>query len=85
MSTATRSQAVARANDATLGDEIREQGAGRSTLMTDWFNLYTPVGREYVGHHRVDHEKKEYAGDGWIATNTTEGFFGQLKRSLIPP
>ncbi len=25
---------------------------------------------------------KEYARDGWITTNTVEGFFGQLRRSL---
>lgn len=27
-------------------------------LATDQLNFYTPVGGEYVGHHRVDHEKK---------------------------
>ena len=32
--------------------------------MTGWLNLYTPVGREHVGHNRVDHEKEEYARDG---------------------
>jgi ISXO2-like transposase domain len=73
---------VARVNAATLGDAIREQVDRRSTLMTEWLNLYTPVGCEYIGHHRVDHEKKEYVRDGWITTNTVEGFFGQLKRSL---
>src|SRR6266511_817471 len=29
--------------------------------MTGWLNLDTPGGREHVGHHRVDHETKEYA------------------------
>jgi hypothetical protein len=41
---------------ATLHDEIREQIDRPSTLVTDWLNLHTPVGREYVGHRRVDHE-----------------------------
>lgn len=58
MSTATRAQVVARANAATSCEAIREQADRPSTLMTDWLNLYTPVGREYVGHHRVDHERK---------------------------
>jgi hypothetical protein len=46
--------------------------------MTGWLNRYTPVGREYVGHHRVDHEKKEYGRDGWITTITVDGLFGQF-------
>jgi hypothetical protein len=43
---------------ATLHDGIREQIDRPSTLVTDWLNLYTPVGREYVGHRRVDHERR---------------------------
>jgi hypothetical protein len=43
---------------ATLHDGIREQIDRPSTLVTDWLNLHTPVGREYVGHRRVDHERR---------------------------
>ena len=43
---------------------MHEQVDRPSTLMTGWLNLYTPVGREHVGHNRVDHEKEEYARDG---------------------
>ena len=43
---------------ATLHDEIREQIDRPSTLVTDWLNLHTPVGREYVGHRRVNHERR---------------------------
>jgi hypothetical protein len=43
---------------ATFHDGISEQIDWPSTLVTDWLNLYTPIGREYVGHRRVDHEKK---------------------------
>jgi hypothetical protein len=51
-------QAVARADAATLSQAMHEQVDGPATLTTGWLNGYTPVGREYVGHHRVDHEKK---------------------------
>jgi hypothetical protein len=43
---------------ATLHDGIREQIDQPSALVTDWLNLHTPVGREYVGHRRVDHERR---------------------------
>jgi hypothetical protein len=43
---------------ATLHDGIREQNDRPSTLVTDWLNLHTPVGREYVGYRRVDHERR---------------------------
>jgi hypothetical protein len=76
---------VALVNAATLGDAIHEEVHRPSTLMTDWLNLYTPVGSEYVGHHRVDHERKEYVRDGWITTDTVEGSSASTVAPAVVP
>ncbi len=77
-----RSHAVANVTAGTVHRVLFEQVDTASTLMTDQSNVYTLPGRKFIGHHTVDHSKDEYARDGWITTNTVEGFFGQLKRSL---
>lgn len=58
---------------------IREHIAQSAHLMTDEYNLYTAVGREYARHDTVTHSKGEYSR-GDITTNTIEGVFALLKR-----
>ncbi len=77
-----RSHAVANVTAGTVHRVLFDQVDTASTLMTDQSNVYTVPGRKFVGHHTVDHSEEEYVRDGWITTNTVEGFFGQLKRSL---
>lgn len=77
-----RSQVVPNVTASNVTRILRDETHPASTLMTDKSHLYKPVGATYTSHHKVDHQKKEYARDGWITTNTVEGFFGQLKRSL---
>jgi hypothetical protein len=50
--------------------------------MTGWLNLNTPVGREHVGYHRVDHEKTGYAR---IYSHGRKGVVEVLATSAQPP
>lgn len=51
-----------------------------STLHTDDSRIYSRVKRDFT-HEFVNHSKYEYVKAG-VHTNTIEGFWGQLKRSL---
>jgi transposase len=51
-----------------------------STLHTDDSRIYSRVKRDF-SHEFVNHSKLEYVRAG-VHTNTIEGFWGQLKRSL---
>ena len=51
-----------------------------STIHTDESIIYHRVKREFT-HEFINHSKKEYARAG-VHTNTIEGFWGQLKRSI---
>jgi transposase len=51
-----------------------------STLQTDDSRIYSRAKRDFT-HEFVNHSKLEYVKAG-IHTNTIEGFWGQLKRSL---
>lgn len=52
-----------------------------SQLMTDQFGVYAKTKRMGYNHDAVNHWKKEFAR-GAVHTNTIEGFWSQLKRSL---
>jgi transposase-like protein len=65
-----------------LRGAIREHIARSSRLITDEYNLYTTVGREFEGgHETVTHSAGEYAR-GDVHTNTIESVFALLKRGL---
>ena len=51
-----------------------------STLHTDESGIYSRVKRDFT-HELINHSKYEYVRAG-VTTNTIEGFWGQLKRSL---
>ena len=67
--------------DATMAlPFLKATVAPGSTLHTDDSKIYSRVKRSYT-HEVINHSKKEYSKDG-VHTNTIEGFWGQLKRSL---
>lgn len=77
-----RSHVVANVTGHTLGTIL----AGNvdwdgSTLVTDSWKGYNPVGQFFSKHERIDHSAGEYVRDGYT-TNRVEGFFSQLKRSI---
>lgn len=53
-------------------------------LITDDLNLYQTLGEEFARHDRINHTAKVYVdpADSTIHTNTVEGFFSRVKRSL---
>ncbi len=67
---------------ATLQPIIREHGLPKSLAYTDEWKAYEGLDgdKEYV-HHRIHHEQKVYVV-GNVHTNTIEGFWSQLKRSI---
>jgi transposase-like protein len=53
-----------------------------SKLMMDAANQYKAVGKEFASHDSVHHESEEYVRDGYIHTNTVEGFYSIFKRGM---
>jgi transposase len=67
--------------DATVAlPFIRAMAKQGTEIQTDESKIYHRVKREYV-HRFINHSKEEYSKDG-ISTNTIEGFWSQLKRSI---
>lgn len=50
-------------------------------MVTDSAAAYKRLEKEFAGHEVVNHIQDEYVRGQWH-TNTVEGFFGQLKRSI---
>lgn len=59
---------------------LRDNILPGSILQTDESRIYSRVKRNFT-HEFVNHSKLEYVRSG-VHTNTIEGFWGQLKRSL---
>lgn len=53
-----------------------------SHLMTDEAWQYHRLGKDFLSHQTVNHERKEYAR-GNVTTNTIEGVFSIFKRGMI--
>jgi len=54
-----------------------------AVLITDSSYNYDGLNKEYAGHEIVNHSKEEYVRDSVIHTNSIEGAFSLLKRSII--
>ena len=65
----------------TLVPYIKDKVLGGSTLMTDELRAYNAVPKKHVTHYSVKHSAKEYV-KGMCHTNSIEGFWSQLKRSI---
>lgn len=65
----------------TLKDMVRQHVDNNANLITDSFIAYRGLNKEYASHEFVDHSKDEYVR-GDFHTNSIEGFFSQLKRSI---
>lgn len=62
-------------------DHIRDNVELGSQIMSDEFKTYTKTRKLGYKHSTVNHRRKEYVR-GNVHTNTIEGFWSQLKRSL---
>jgi transposase-like protein len=65
----------------TFKDVVRENVSKEAIVVTDTHSGYVGLAMEYAGHLSVNHSKSEYR-NGLAFTNTVEGFFSSLKRSI---
>jgi len=69
-------------NAKTLKAIIKQNASPDSTIMTDEWSAYNGLDKDFAGHERVDHGRKEYVR-GDVHVNTIEGFWSLLKRGII--
>jgi transposase len=67
---------------ATLWAEIEANIARGTVLHTDEYTSYRSITLRGYGHQRVNHTAKEYVAKDGTTTNSVEGFWSQLKRSI---
>ncbi|MGC2486368.1 MAG: IS1595 family transposase [Acidimicrobiales bacterium] len=78
-----RSTVIESTDSMALGNVIRQNvDMATTTLHTDAWRGYIPVGRTMAGHFVVDHKAGIYATDKTNGTNLCENYFAQLKRGL---
>jgi transposase-like protein len=66
----------------TLKANIRKNVAKSARIMTDEWQAYTGLEKEFAGHETVDHGAGEYVrGDAY--TNTAESWISLLKRGIM--
>ncbi len=69
------------ASVASIIPFLQSNVATGSILMTDRFKSYYNVSKLGYQHETINHQKNEFAR-GIVHTNTIEGFWSQLKRSV---
>lgn len=66
-----------------LGTVLHAQIDKKSYLMTDDAPQYVKIAEVFSGHATVNHSAEEYVRlGGFVHTNTVEGFFSIMKRSI---
>lgn len=76
-----KAQVVEDASSYTLISQIRENVAVSTTVMSDKFRSYKNTAKFGYTHETINHSSKVYAR-GKVHTNTIEGFWSQIKRSI---
>jgi len=64
-----------------LSRAVRANVNPYSLLITDDWQAYKQLGREFIDHKVINHSAGQYV-DGFTHTNTIEGFFGNLKTGM---
>lgn len=73
---------VYNATTHTLKDIIREHVKKDTIIVTDSLTAYKGLATEFAGHEVVNHNEDEYVREGKWHTNSIEGVFSHLKRSI---
>src|SRR6266849_7625340 len=76
-----RSGHMERVTADTVRPLLREHIEQSARLMTDDYNPYRGMGREFASHESVNHSANEYVR-GEAHTQTVEGYFSLLKRGI---
>jgi transposase-like protein len=71
-----------------LAPILRAHIAREAHLMTDEASQYTPVGKRFANHGKVDHSREEYAyfdrqTKTIVSVNCAEGYFSIFKRGMV--
>lgn len=66
----------------TFKEVVRAHVKNEALIVTDTHNGYAGLANEYEAHLSVNHSQMEFK-NGLAYTNTVEGFFSCLKRSII--
>lgn len=77
-----KSQVVERVTSKNLKAIIRENVETTSTIMTDDFQSYKGLNKEFYKHSVIRHSRGIYVR-GEVYTNTIEGYFSILKRGIV--
>ena len=77
-----RSFHIGSASVAEIVPIVRQNIRRESTLMTDEGRHYVTVGKEFAEHGSVEHTANEYVRDGYIHSNTVEGYYSIFKRGM---
>jgi len=65
----------------TFKDRVKDNVSNEATLITDSHLGYAGLDIEFFKHEMINHFEGEYLRDNWH-TNTIEGFWSQLKRTI---
>ena len=68
--------------DDSFKDVVRKNVSKEATIITDQHAGYKGLDEEYAQHLSVNHSEMQFR-DGIAYTNSVEGFFAALKRSII--
>lgn len=78
-----RSRVVPNVTGATLASVLAQNvDPDETTLVTDESPVYFQMGRRMADHHTVNHKARQYVDPDGYTTNSVEGFFSQVKRSI---
>lgn len=76
-----RARVIPSRRGPALSREVRANVNPMSIIITDDWQAYKPLKREYLDHKVINHSAGLYV-DGDVFTNTIEGFFGNLKTGM---
>lgn len=76
-----RSQVMRTVTSKNVEKVLHEHVSTAAALMTDESSVYPEAGKHFASHEAVNHGAGEYVR-GEVYSNTVEGFFSQLKRSI---
>jgi hypothetical protein len=65
----------------TFKERVWDNVSENAIIITDAHLGYQGLNLAFAGHETVNHQQGEYLRDGWH-TNTIEGFWSQMKRTL---
>jgi transposase-like protein len=77
-----RARKVESTHGETLKGNLRENVDLSARIITDEWQAYNGLDKEFASHEMVDHGKEEYVR-GDVYTNTAESFISHFKRGVV--